>query len=398
MSKRFLFVAWDGGGNIVPMLLIIRKLIAAGHTVTLLGNESVHLRTQEAGAAFLPYSEYSSHDPRTPQKDLVRPWEGRGPSEVAELVRQRMLFGPALSIAYDVLAAVEKFQPDVIGVDYVIFGGFIAAEITGRPWAIIIPHGYPFPHAGCRGRGPFTLLFQRTIAAGLAPLNQARQVLKLPPLSSTLEQYTRATRILLTTYNFFDEPGPEVPVQAAYVGSQLQLPSDTSNKSLSDSLPLVLVSLSTVYQSQESLLTRIIEALSFLPVRAIVLTGEASDKQGFQSQGNVEVKAFLPHAEVLPRTSLLITHAGHGTVMGGLEHGVPQLCLPCTQDQFDNANRVAELGAGLALPSHSGAEVIKQGIENLLNTGKYSAAARQLRQRVLSEYDPLAAVKAMAFY
>jgi MGT family glycosyltransferase len=393
IRRHFLFVAWDGGGNVVPMLLIVKKLLIAGHTVTLLGNESLRQRTQEAGAAFLPYSEYGSHDPKSPETDLVRPWEGRGPSAVAELVRERILFGPALSIAKDVLDAADRIQPNVIGVDYVMFGGFLGAEAARRPWVILIPHGYPLPHAGCRGRGPFTYLFQRMIAAGLTPLNEARQALKLSPLDSTMEQYTRATRILLTTYKFFDKPGPEVPQQAVYVGSQLDLPEHASEGPRNGSLPLVLVSLSTAYQAQESLLARIVHALSSLPVHAMVLTGEASDKQGVQSRDNIEVKSFVPHASVLPRTSLVITHAGHGTLMGALEHGVPLLCLPCTQDQFDNAHRAAELGAGLELPGHSTVDVLREAVQKLLNTRGYLESARQLRECILAEHNPLAAVQ-----
>jgi hypothetical protein len=43
---------------------------------------------------------------------------------------------------------------------------------------------------------------------------------------------------------------------------------------------------------------------------------------------NVEVSDSTPHAEVLPRTALVVTHAGLGTAMTGLAHGVPPLCLP----------------------------------------------------------------------
>lgn len=393
MSNKFVFVAWDGGGNVVPMLLIIKKLVNRGHTVTLVGNESLRARTQQAGALFLPYQKYGLHNPKNRQDDIVRSWEASRASEVSALIRERMLFGPAASIANDVLKAVENVQPDAIVVDYVMFGGFIAAESVVKPWAIMVPHGYPLPHAGCRGRGPFTYLFQRMIAPGLDSLNSVRAALGLSHLTSVVEQYNRATRILLTTYRFFDMPGPEVPHRAVYVGSQLNVPECPSNGAPVGSRPLVLVSLSTVYQSQESLLAKIINVLSTLPVNALVLTGDASDKQGFESAGNIEIKSFVPHAAVLPQVTAMITHAGHGTVMGALEHAVPILCIPCTQDQFDNAGRVAEMGAGIYLPSHSKEETLKTAIERILIDREYSENARRARESILAEYNPMLAIK-----
>ena len=44
-----------------------------------------------------------------------------------------------------------------------------------------------------------------------------------------------------------------------------------------DQRPLVLVGLSSTFQNQAALLQRIIDALSTLPVRAIVTTGPAID-------------------------------------------------------------------------------------------------------------------------
>ncbi|MGP4025534.1 glycosyltransferase [Actinomadura sp. 3N407] len=37
---------------------------------------------------------------------------------------------------------------------------------------------------------------------------------------------------------------------------------------------------------------------------------------------------YVPHHVVLPEASVVITHAGHGTVTAALSHGVPMVCLP----------------------------------------------------------------------
>src|SRR5207247_885098 len=61
--------------------------------------------------------------------------------------------------------------------------------------------------------------------------------------------------------------------------------------------------------------------------------------------------AFAPFRHLLPLCGAVVHHGGVGTTAAALEAGCPQLILPLAWDQADNAARVAELGAGLALGS-----------------------------------------------
>ena len=51
----------------------------------------------------------------------------------------------------------------------------------------------------------------------------------------------------------------------------------------------------------------------------------------------------------MPHAAAMACHGGFGTVRAGLAAGVPLAVLPLFADQPDNARRVAELGAGVAL-------------------------------------------------
>jgi hypothetical protein len=186
---------------------------------------------------------------------------------------------------------------------------------------------------------------------GLAMLNTARAGIGLPPLHDVFEQYRRLDRVLVLTSRSFDFAitQSELPANVRHVGPQLTLPQEANGSAYGDDQrPLVLVSFSTTYQAQEDLLRRVVRALGTLPVRALVTTGPAAGLDR-DLPDNVEVSDWTPHAEVLPRTALLVTHAGLGTVMIGLAHGVPLLCLPMGRDQHGNAARVSKLGAGLVL-------------------------------------------------
>ena len=48
----------------------------------------------------------------------------------------------------------------------------------------------------------------------------------------------------------------------------------------------------------------------------------------------------------------MVTHAGLGSVAGAMTFGVPLVCMPVERDQPLNAQRVTDLGAGVALDPH----------------------------------------------
>jgi MGT family glycosyltransferase len=122
------------------------------------------------------------------------------------------------------------------------------------------------------------------------------------------------------------------------------------------------------------------------PVRAIVTTGPAIDPTSVTAGGNTQVVRYVPHAEILPSTSLVITHAGNGTTMAALGHGVPMLCTPMGRDQFYNAERVRLLGAGRTLlPECSSASAIAQAATEILGDDCYKAAAMRMAQ-ALADY------------
>ncbi len=132
----------------------------------------------------------------------------------------------------------------------------------------------------------------------------------------------------------------------------------------------MLVSLSTAEQGQLELLQTMADAVAGLPVRAIITTGaavEPASSSAITAGANTQVVQYRPHSEILPTASLVITHAGLGTVMASLGRGVPLVCVPMGRDQFFNADRVAALGAGLMLPPDADAAAIADAASTVLN-------------------------------
>jgi hypothetical protein len=132
-ARTFLFVLWDGRGNVPPQLAIARGLTQRGHRVFVLGPASVRHPVEDAGAVFKPYRFASEHDSRSPDCDLIKDWEPRTPLGVAARIRDRVLFGPSSLFAKDTLALLESESIDTVVADFVLFGGYLAAERADVP-------------------------------------------------------------------------------------------------------------------------------------------------------------------------------------------------------------------------------------------------------------------------
>jgi UDP:flavonoid glycosyltransferase YjiC (YdhE family) len=145
------------------------------------------------------------------------------------------------------------------------------------------------------------------------------------------------------------------------------------------------VSLSTTPQNQVGTLQRVIDALGAIRVRGLVTTGPAVDPGSLRVPGNVAVRHSAPHTVVFQQGSLVVTHAGHGTVIRALAAGVPLLGLPMGRDQPDVAARVVHRGAGLRLSPKRSAAAIAAAVQRLLQEPGFVQAARLLSGAIAEE-------------
>jgi UDP:flavonoid glycosyltransferase YjiC (YdhE family) len=165
-------------------------------------------------------------------------------------------------------------------------------------------------------------------------------------------------------------------------------PVDAEVSDHSGERPLIYATLGTVVTSTR-MLDVLLAGLAGLDADVLLTTGWQNDPAELRAiPANATVERFVPQNEVLPRCSLIATHAGSGSMLGALAHGVPLLAVPYSADQFDNAAAATAAGAArVVMPDELSESAIRQAARALLDDPSYSGAARHLAAEIAAMPD-----------
>jgi UDP:flavonoid glycosyltransferase YjiC (YdhE family) len=375
---RYLIVTWDGAGNLVPTLGITRRLVDDGHDVRLLGHESIRERCGDQGARFVPLTQGMGWDEMDAPDDFE--------AEVKLLIEELCF---SSTIANDVAEELGREPADVVMVDCMLFTA-IDVALASRARTACLFHT---PYSLFR-EGPMVEMF----APGIAISNSHRTSLGLPAIERLGDTHDACDIAIVAVPKEFEPDGDDAP-NVLRIGAVLDAPPlerTSDHVELHDgAAPVVLVSLSTSEQGQADLLQRCVDAVAQLRVRAIVTTGPSIDPASVTGGANAQIVRYVPHGELLPSASLVITHAGLGTTLAALGHGVPMVCVPMGRDQFFNAAQAQALGAARMLMTDAGVDEIAAAARDVLADGSYQAAAKQMATTMSAYGGAADAVKAL---
>jgi MGT family glycosyltransferase len=402
---NFLFTTWEGGGNMTPVRVAACKLLARGHRVRVMSDECNRSEFEAAGMEFASWRRAPNRKDRSPESQTFKDWAAATPQEGLLSVIRDHWCAPALAYAEDVIEELRRESADLVVTSEMLFGVMAGCESIGQPFVNFCPNISVAPLPGVPPLGPglaparndneramHAEIAQGSTAmfdSGLPGLNAARAALGLPALDHLLDQFHAAEVELLATSAAFDFPSSALPERVRYVGPQVADPlwarKWTSPWPTADKRPLVAVSFSTTFQNHAAVLQKVIDALATLPVRVLVTLGGAIREDELKAGGNCVLVESAPHTEVMREAAFVITHGGHGTVMSALLSRVPMLVIPHGRDQNDNAVRVTERGAGLALMPDAPIEALRQACERLLGEPSFRDSARALGDKVAAD-------------
>jgi UDP:flavonoid glycosyltransferase YjiC (YdhE family) len=276
------------------------------------------------------------------------PGKGTGPAEAA------IALAPLL----------EELRPEVVVSDILTPAPALAAEAAGIRRATLIPHihpvhepGLPFfavglqpartPVGRAMWRGALPLL-ETGLRRGRRELNGQRAKLGLAPLER-FHGGISTDLVLVATFPQLEYPRswpPEVhltgPMPFELPHPEIELPPGDD--------PLVLVAPSTSQDPGNELVRAALTAFAEEPVRVVATLNRAAGGEPIGKPGNAMLVDWLSYSQVMPQSSLVICHGGHGTVARALAAGVPVLATPAVGDMAETAARISWAGVGLSVP------------------------------------------------
>jgi MGT family glycosyltransferase len=135
---------------------------------------------------------------------------------------------------------------------------------------------------------------------------------------------------------------------------------------------LVYLSLGSLGSADVDLMRRLVSVLAETPHRYVVSKGPRADE--FDLPDNMWGDGRLPQTSIVPKVDLVITHGGNNTTTEALHFGKPMVVLPLFWDQYDNAQRVHELGFGVRLDTYGFEDdELRDAVDGLLADGDLRA-------------------------
>jgi UDP:flavonoid glycosyltransferase YjiC (YdhE family) len=376
--SRFLVVATAGaGGDLPPLIAASLALRGRGHEFHFLGDRSVERTLRGLGVQVQVLPEALDLGPRLAGA-IREAMEAAGGDLAAAgpLVEGRM--GEwAREVSASVQPLVSEVRPDAVVTS--LFGVEVLKEAAPRcPWAVVNSTFYIGPDP------------PRPVAHDIGP--------RAVPL---IHRYARlmesADMVLHATDRVFDLSFDRLPPHHHYTGplGLWEQPIEPPSYLEEPGEPWVLVSISSQLQDDLPLAEAALVALADKPVRVVITVGPDHRPEEISVRPpNAHIEQSVPHSAVLKRGVLLVSHAGHGSVMKALWEGTPMVLVPWGRDQPGVAARAEALGVARVV-SREGAspDAISTAIDNALADQEMAARSNRHSTRLRSTDPPARAVE-----
>ena len=404
---RFMLTAMPFTGHVAPMRAVAEALVARGHDVRFYTGAAFRERVESAGARFVPWRMAPDFDENDLQETFPRLVGKKGLGQLLINVQDVFIKTAPAQVA-DIRAEWERAPWDAMAGDEVSVGTALHAEQTGRPWATValLPlnmvgtQGPPSGMGITPGRNPLTRMRDAALRAAVPlfsgplrkPLAQARHDIGLPPSKLRFDRVVFSPRLVVASgVPALDYERTDRPPSLHFVGELRSSPVVGADMPPwwcdLDGRRVVHITQGTQNIDPSDLIRPALEALADRDVLVVVATGVAGrDELPFPVPANARVGGFLPYAELLPRTDIVITNGGWGGVLAALGHGIPLIVAGGDLDKPEIAGRVAWAGAGVNLKTGTPtAAKVAAGFERVASEPSFrDAAARvgaQLRSR-----------------
>ena len=365
---KVLVASVGSAGDVHPFLGVALALRDRGHSVSFATNTYFAPLLERVGMPLLPVGTAEQFDRATSHPGLWSQFRGFG--VLASIVR------------YSTPAVYQHVKREAASGDRVVvahplaFGARLAHETLGVPlvtlhlapstlWSVEEP---PVPsrwvgsvnHWPRPARRLAMALGDRLVDLALTPdLNRFRAELGLPVVRHVGRLWWHSPQRVIGLFpDWFAAPQPDWPAQAVLTGFPLYDEREVSrvppglDAFLSEAEdagdPPVVFAPGSGNRQARRFFAAAADACRRLGRRGLLLT-RYPEQLPSRLPGAVYHALYAPFSAVLPRSAALVHHGGIGTAGQALAAGLPQLVMPMTFDQPDNAVRLKRLGVARIL-------------------------------------------------
>jgi rhamnosyltransferase subunit B len=185
----------------------------------------------------------------------------------------------------------------------------------------------------------------------LPAINEFRGGLGLPPARRIIGRWIHSPQRIIGMFPEWYAKAPDWPEAmrlAGFVrydqGGAAPLPPEVE-AFLQAGKPPIAFSFGSAMRHGKPFFEAAAEACRILGQRGVLLA-KGKEQMPAKLPDTVLHADYAPFSDVFPRCAAVVHHGGIGTCAQGLAAGVPQLIMPMSFDQPDNAGRLERLGVG----------------------------------------------------
>ncbi len=374
---KAVFFGTPAHGHVNPTRAVVRELVNMGEHVTYFCGEEFRAKIESCGASFESYESVST-------KEISYSFREAGNIFLlaATILEKTQYLLPEL------LHRVQALRPDYIIHDTLSVWGKMIATLLHLPAVCSVPTFVFTWRSGAQ-----SLDFSREVISmfwheGAALWRARRAAVRLghdwqlkPPSFIDLFNNKQKLNIVYTSEMF--QPMAHVFDDSyRFVGASV-FPGVEEDELLWEgigNMPVVYVSMGTIFHEAEPVYALCIEALRNVDCTVVLSVGAKTDIRRLEPvPENTIVRNHVPQVSALGRTSVFITHGGMNSVSESALHGVPMVVIPQGADQFVVADRVQQMGLGIRMHRNRvTANRIREAVLAVLANNSYRENCRRI--------------------
>jgi rhamnosyltransferase subunit B len=395
---KFLLIPIGSAGDVLPLVWLGRLLRARGHEVLVIAQEAAREMPERAGLPTRPWGDAAEQESIIRNPDIWHPrkainlitqfaarWAGQSIPVIRPHVQDGRTVMIAGALAFGARVLAERWHVPLLTA-HVQPAIFMSVEDT----PVMIARGEWLRHVPRWVRRVFFDAANWTVDRKMGPaIEEVRTSVGLPAgrIKGLLRHYWNSPDGVLCLFpEWFAPKAGDWPKQAVlsrfplYDESPDRPPDPALESFLAAGDAPIVITPGSANVHAERFIRHAMAGCQLAGRRALVIT--RYPEQVAALPANAACLPYVPFGRVFPRTAAVIHHGGIGTTAQCLAAGVPQLIMPLSHDQPDNAARVKRMGAGDYLyPSAFTPRRIAARLDDLLHSNAVRQACAGLRDK-----------------